>query len=53
MDPVIRGDDPDISAADYVLCNGDIWPQLTRKDLLAELRTLAGKVLAEAKGVEP
>lgn len=49
----IMGDDPNISAVDYVLCNGEMWPHLPRAELLAELRELGRRVLAEAKGTEP
>lgn len=50
---IIRGDDPNISAVDYVLCNGDIWPHLSRADLLAAIRELGRRVLTDAKGTEP
>ena len=53
MDHLIDGNDPTLSAANQVLCNGEAWAEMSRADLLAELRLLARKVLAEAKGTEP
>lgn len=50
---IIMGDDPTISAVDYVLCNGDTWPHLKRAELLQAIRELGRRVLADAKGTEP
>lgn len=53
LSEVVRGDDPNISAVDYVLCNGDTWPHLKRAELLQAIRELGRRVIADAKGTEP